>query len=189
MNKFIEIEKYIKKSRDERRSHLDLGTDCIEIGGDSREFRSHLAFYLGTTLPSGHLAYLCHACNNSRCANPKHHYWGTPKDNAYDQIEAGNRVSPWESMVKKFGIEKSKQMMSENAKKAGHAGGGSNKIKSSLIEKRREGILKIDPQSYGWVTRASKELGLSHSQIKRFVDEHMQDVQVYRRSKKKQKIF
>jgi hypothetical protein len=179
--KFKKIEIYMKKTRKERMSHLRLEESCIEIGGDSREFRSHLAFRLKTTIPRGMNVLLCHACNNKNCANPNHHYWGTPKDNHIDQVELGSYGSFWERAVKKHGLKEAKKIWKNNASKGGKVGGGKNKISKNIIEARKLVIIKSNPEKYGWVSRASKELNISHTQVKRFVNLYMKDLKYYKR--------
>ena len=179
--KFIDIKGYMKRERDERRSHLDLDDPCVEIGGDSRQFRSHLAFYLGTTIPSGTKVYLCHACNNGKCANPRHHYWGSPTDNVVDQWECGNRQSVWEIRVAKHGIEKASEMQRKAAKKGGLAGGGKNKLTNAEIQNRRRIILECEPEKYGWISRAAKVLEVSHTHVRRLVEKEMSDLKTYKR--------
>ena len=180
---FVDIEEYMKKDRDERRSHLDLEEPCVEIGGDSRQFRSHLAFHLGTTLPRGMRVHLCHACNNDRCANPKHHYWGNPSDNLIDQYEAGTRKSAWEYKVANHGLEKAREMQRKLASKAGKVGGGHNKLSKAEIAHRRKIIIECQPHRYGWVARASKALGVSHTHVRRLVKEEMSDLKTFQRKK------
>ena len=101
------IETYITQSKQERQTHLDLTESCIERGGPtngglSSYCKGLMAHLLNTTIPSGHKIHICHACNNAKCSNPKHLYWGTAQENRLDQ-GAGN--SPWERMVKKYGYE------------------------------------------------------------------------------------
>ena len=179
--KFTDIEEYMKKDREERRSHLKLDESCLEIGGDSRQFRSHLAFHLSTTLPKGHKILLCHACNNDKCANPVHHYWGSPRDNVYDQIENGTHTSIWNRSVAKHGLQKAKNIQSEAAKKGGKAGGGHNKLEQSEVDLRRKLIVECHPEKYGWVARASNVLGISHTHVRRLVEQEMPDLKTYKR--------
>ena len=85
---FEDIYIYIKKPIQDRKSHLDLSTPCIRIGGRiSTEFRGLLAHTLKTTIPKGMSGvYLCHACNVKDCSNTKHMYWGTPRENNIDNM-------------------------------------------------------------------------------------------------------
>ena len=54
MSKRILIEDYIKLPQEERQKHLRLDEeDCIEIGGNSTQFKGHLAYKLNTTIPNG----------------------------------------------------------------------------------------------------------------------------------------
>ena len=76
----LEITEFITRSREERRSHLDLTESCCERGGNSTNHKGVLAQYLDTTIPRCRIL-LCHACNNEKCSNPKHLYWGTDKEN------------------------------------------------------------------------------------------------------------
>jgi hypothetical protein len=85
---------YIQLTRDERRAHLDLASECIEIGGKgSTEFRGLLAHTLKTTIPTKMKPKImvCHACHNPRCSNPLHLYWGTTSDNLKDMADTGSK--------------------------------------------------------------------------------------------------
>jgi len=119
---FQKIEDYIKLNREERRKHLNLNESCIEIGGyDSREFRGLLAHFLKTTIPTKHkpIIVLCHACNNSKCSNPNHLYWGTISDNIQDSKIAGTWKSQYQRNIDKYGIEKAKEMHKLASSKGG----------------------------------------------------------------------
>ena len=71
------------KTKLERQEHLDLSETCIERGGNSTNHKGVLAQYLNTNIPYGIYFPLCHACHNGKCSNPKHLYWGTPKENFF----------------------------------------------------------------------------------------------------------
>lgn len=79
-----DIYAYMERPKEERQEHLDLSQPCTEIGGYSSEARLLLAHYLKTTVPRGMKVLLCHACNNAKCSNPRHLYWGRPKENQDD---------------------------------------------------------------------------------------------------------
>lgn len=112
---FIHIDFYIVLSKEERQKHLRLEEVCLEIGGDSREFRGVLSHYLKTTIPKGMKVHLCHACNNSKCSNPNHLYWGTPKENMDD------------SGVRELGHEATRQKKRERDK-----GGLAERLKAAV---------------------------------------------------------
>ena len=102
----IDINEFIQRSREERRLHLSLSEPCCERGGNSTNHKGVLAQFLDTTIPSGRIL-LCHACNNDKCSNPKHLYWGTDYDNIIvDGQEFGTHKNPWERRVEKYGYEK-----------------------------------------------------------------------------------
>lgn len=102
INDFIPIEEYMKRTKPERQQHLLLNEPCIEIGGTSSRFRGLLAHSLGTTLPSGCKIHLCHACNNGKCSNPNHLYWGTAKENQDDSgIRDLARRARWDAYRKR----------------------------------------------------------------------------------------
>ncbi len=84
------INEHIKQSKEVRQAHLDLNTECIELGGDRRSGRGVLAHFLKTTIPKGMKIHLCHACHNGNCTNYKHMYWGTPKENSDDAMKNGH---------------------------------------------------------------------------------------------------
>lgn len=91
---FAAIEDHILLAREERRAHLDLSAPCIEIGGCSKDFRGLLAHHLKTTMPKSRVALLCHACNNDKCSNVLHLYWGTYSDNRADLVATGWKRPP-----------------------------------------------------------------------------------------------
>ena len=105
-----DIFEYIKKDVLERKMHLNLSDSCVEIGGNSQQFRGLLAHYLKTTIPRGMKIVLCHACNNDKCSNVRHLYWGTAKENVNDQILRGTHKSIWQRTVEKYGEEKARKL-------------------------------------------------------------------------------
>jgi hypothetical protein len=145
----ILITEYIKKDRNERRSHLDLSEPCCERGGNSTIHKGVLAQYLTTTIPSGRIL-LCHACNNGNCSNPKHLYWGTDKDNLQDAIENGTYKNAWERTVEKYGLEEACKMNSRGNKSAG---GKANKGKTKTEEHKKKISDAIKKKHAGVVER------------------------------------
>ena len=121
-----DVTEFIKESREVRRSHLNLDEACIERGGNSTNHKGVLAQYLDTTIPSGRIL-LCHACNNGKCSNPKHLYWGTDHDNLAIDRAIGWK-SPWDRTVEKYGYEEACKMQGKGNKGAGgRAGKGKSK--------------------------------------------------------------
>jgi hypothetical protein len=127
------VQTYLKESRDSRRSHLDLKSDCIERGGNSTNHRGVLAQYLDTQI-FGKPADLCHACHNPNCSNPKHLYWGTRSDNVQDAKDNGTFKSPWDNKVEKYGYEEACRMNSRGDKSVG---GKANKGKPKKEEHKK----------------------------------------------------
>ena len=128
------IEDYIAQTKEERQQHIDLNDPCVERGGPAKGGLSSyckglLAHLFDTTIPSGHKIHVCHACNNERCSNPKHLYWGTAQENRLDQ-GTGNTV--WDRMVKKYGLEEAKNMQGQK----GNTNGSGNKGKPKSEEHR-----------------------------------------------------
>lgn len=72
---------------------------------------------------------------------------------------------------------------SKAGKIGGKISGGHNKLKPEEIDHRLELIKKsgIDLKSYGWVSKVSKLLNCSHTQVKRFIDKHYKG-DIYRRN-------
>ena len=147
---------YIEESRELRRSHLELETPCLEIGGNSTHFKGVLAFALQTTIPTGYKINLCHACNNGKCCNPKHLYWGTPLDNCIDRKEAGTQST----------FSRSREEMVEHARWVGKNFGGSNKLKDEDLDRYRSVFDSLEKR-HGWKTQAAEILGVSHTQVRR----------------------
>jgi len=131
------IENYITQSKAERQQHIDLNDPCVERGGPQKGGLSSyckglMAHLLDTTIPSGHKIHICHACNNEKCSNPKHLYWGTAQENRLDQ----KKDSVWERTVKKYGEEEAKRMNSKIRK--GNTNGSGNKGKPKSEEHKRK---------------------------------------------------
>lgn len=170
---FKNIVEYIKRSSEERKSHLALDEECIEIGGtDSVQYKGLLAHFLKTTIPHGFKdkVYLCHACNNHKCSNPKHLYWGTPKDNHLDQVKAGTWQPLSQRTLLKYGEEAFKEMRRTSGAKGGLAGGGHNKGKTYIdLQMWKEALDSIDTKKYGWQSQVAKKLGTTHTTVKRIV--------------------
>ena len=116
---FEKIEAYLERPREERRKHLSLDQSCIEIGGYSKEFRGMLAHFLKTTIPRGKYIHLCHACNNEKCSNINHLYWGSAKDNHQDQVERGTHSSFADRLRAKYSEEELIEIRSRSGRKRG----------------------------------------------------------------------
>lgn len=132
------IEEYIKLPKDYRQSHLTLTEPCIERGGPSNGGLSSyckglMAHLLDTTIPSGHKIHICHACNNAKCSNPNHLYWGTAQENRLDQ---GKGNSVWERTVEKYGYEEACRMNARGKK--GNTNGTANKGKPKSEEQKKK---------------------------------------------------
>ena len=121
-----DVNEYIKESYESRTAHLDLESECREMGGNSTSFKGLLSHVLGVTIPKGSRILLCHKCHNANCSNPKHLYYGTPKENIIDQKENGTWKTVWERMVEKYGYEEACKI---NGKGDKSAGGKANKGK------------------------------------------------------------
>lgn len=132
----IIVEEWIKTSRDERTAHLDLGSECLERGGNSTASRGVLAQYLNTNIPKARGIDLCHACHNDNCSNPKHLYWGTRSENIKDAIDNGTRFNPWDAAVAKYGLEEARKRFTRTPEQCAKAGSGnSGKAKSDQHKK------------------------------------------------------
>jgi len=133
------IEEYITESKQNRQSHLNLSEPCIERGGPqngglSSYCKGLMAHLLDTTIPSGHKIHICHACNNQRCSNPNHLYWGTAQENKLDQKTNGEKTI-WERTVEKYGLEEAKKLQAKGDKSAG---GKANAGKPKSEEHKRK---------------------------------------------------
>ena len=131
-----DINEYIQIPYEERTAHLDLNSECIEIGGNSTSFKGLLSHMLGVTIPTGSRILLCHKCHNKNCSNPNHLYYGTPKENIIDQKENGTFKTAWERMVEKYGYEDACRRNSRGNKAT--AGGRANKGKPKSAEHRKK---------------------------------------------------
>ena len=119
----IDIKTYILLPKEERQKHLELNEPCCERGGSSTQHKGVLAEFLGTQIPSGRIL-CCHACNNGKCSNPKHLYWGTDRENIVEDGETfGTYDTAWDRRVEKYGYEIACKMNSHGNKSAGGKAG------------------------------------------------------------------
>ena len=131
-----DINEYINRPYTERTSHLELDSECREIGGNSTAFKGLLSHILEVTIPSSSKILLCHKCHNGKCSNPKHLYYGTPKENIQDQKENGTFLSVWDRLVQKYGYEEACKRNSR--KDTAHLGGLANAGKSKSEEHKKK---------------------------------------------------
>lgn len=187
----IFITEYMSKTKSERQNHLNLAEQCCHRGGNSTQFKGLLAFYLDTNIPDGDVAYLCHACNDGNCSNPRHLYWGTAKENHDDYKKAPNYKSFHDNMIEKHGIEKT----NEFNRKAGAKGGNVKslrKCKPKTIahreslsvalssrkvstEQKIQDVLNsnINFSIFGWVKLVSPILGVKDQVVSRWMKRNM----------------
>lgn len=164
----ILVENYIKQNREKRTTHLNLKSKCVVRGGNSGNFKGLLAHFLKTTIPETHKIYLCHACNNPKCSNPKHLYWGTPTDNCADKILVGTQTNLPEKLKEKYGED----FLQKHGKWLGKNFGGSNKLTKEQLEIYKLAFEEEKDKSYGWLNRIAKKLNKSHSQVRRIYNKY-----------------
>ncbi len=86
----------------------------------------------------------------------------------------GSIAGSWDNIDKRreilnnIPIEKRRKI----GKRMGDVYGGQNKLSIDVIQKRLDDIKDIDLMSYGWVKRVSERLGITHTQVKRFIEKH-----------------
>lgn len=185
---YTDIKEYITLSKDERQRHIDLTTSCVEIGGSSYNFKGMMAHLLKTTIPQKQdKIHLCHACNNAKCSSPQHLYWGTLSDNVRDSMSCGTWENPWDRAKKKYGADAAKKLWcatekrKTNASVMGKQYGGWNRLTENRISKIEELLKHVDVLKYGWVQKLANELGVSHTQVKRYLKKYFPDVKVFER--------
>jgi hypothetical protein len=136
----IDIQEYMRLSRDARRNHLRLSDPCVIRGGNSFQMRGLLAHVLDTTIPpprNGRLIVVCHACHNPECGNPYHLYWGNNSDNRIDSIENGGIKNAYYYNVKNHGVEYANSVNIRNKESASKSGKGNKGTKKSPSHKSR----------------------------------------------------
>lgn len=176
---FTDITLYMQKTREERRLHLKLDEPCIEIGANSQTCRALLAHHLETTIAKGHFVQLCHACNNHKCSNKNHLYWGSAKDNVADSIAAGTWKNLSTRTVSKYGIEKAREMRS----KSGTLGGKAIRKhkRKVIIEEWQLAISEIDVTKHGWVVLMKRRMNCDHIFVRKVMKEYFPHIMCYMR--------
>jgi len=97
-------------------------------------------------------------------------------------IEERKNSGSWKNYEKRIQIlesipiEKRKQI----GKQMGDKYGGRNKLSNKEIDNRFELIKDIDLTKFGWVKKVSNKIGISHTQVRRFIDKYYNG-EIYRR--------
>jgi hypothetical protein len=180
----IRIEDYILLPLEQRKKHLRLDEQCVERGGNSAlvsyAMRGTLSYILNTSLPYKINVEACHACNNGKCSNPFHLYWGTRKENTADYICSSNYKSLWQKMVEKHGLEKAKEIQASSGRKNISSINQQrlnnkeeqNKVraKEALTDARK--IAERNSQ-FGtcWIRKEGKEIKIKQNKILLFISE------------------
>jgi len=182
-----DIYEYIELPIAERQIHLDLNSECLQFTDQKSTSVHHaargiLAWNLMTTIPSGMKIHLCHACNNKLCSNPKHLYWGTPKENHLDQVAAGTYKSLYQRTKDKYGEEGYRNITKLAGAKGGKAFAEAyskdktlspNKLSDDEIKNIVDLVL-TEPKTRGYISRLSEKLNVSHTQIRRYIKKYVQ---------------
>lgn len=153
----ILIEEYLTKSQVDRQAHLKLDEACDERGANSTQCRALLAYVLNTSIPKGSKIHCCHACNNAKCSNPYHLYWGTSQENIKDS---------WNSGTRKPNVVHPKEHYQQLGKTHGSKGGLNNKGKpksEAHKEKIRQTLLSK--------SRLKEEARLSSAIRQRYIED------------------
>lgn len=156
---------YIEKSREERKSHIDLSDPCLEVGCDSQESRALMCLVLNVSAPKAVKVHLCHACNNPACSNPKHLYWGTPSDNTKDMYQADPKLA---FRVRDAILAKNPNHYKEMAKLGGVKGGQASALKPEEVAERLYLIRHHNHRQWGFNTLAGKIWGITPQVASRF---------------------
>lgn len=86
----------------------------------------------------------------------------------------GSKAGSWKDKEKRIGILNSIpiEKRKEIGKSLGDKYGGFNKLTEDEIKQRLKKIEDIDLMKYGWVKLVSERLGLTHTQVKRFIKKY-----------------
>jgi len=104
-------------------------------------------------------------------------YWTDERRREHNtKIGAWDNIDKRRKILETIPLEKRKKI----GKSMGDIYGGQNKLTNSEIKERLDNIFDIDLSKYGWVKKVSEQLNLTHTQVKRFIDEHYEG-DVYRR--------
>ena len=163
------MNEYMLLDRAERQKHLKLNESCIEIGGNSIQFRGLLAHHLKTTIPQNKIALCCHACGNGKCSNPNHLYWGTFSDNIQDDFNQGKRKSLHALTKEKLGEQFEEWQRSRSSK------GGKNsstRLSDERVAEIRKLFAEQDQSKWGWLGKFANVLGVSHTQTRRLINKY-----------------
>ena len=87
----------------------------------------------------------------------------------------GNRSTAVRIPMYKPGKEEATRIFKKAASKGGKANKGKTILTKEKIDFYKSKILQAKPETYGWISRAQKSLGLSHTQVRRIYNKYLRD--------------
>lgn len=130
------------------------------------------------------LPYKCQICGNEGFYNGKplilqlDHINGINSDNRLSNLRwlCPNCHSQTETYANKDCESSKKKKLDKETREAKR-----NLQKQVILEERKKYFDSIDTTKFGWVTKASKDLGMSHTQVRRWVNKYYPEKERYER--------
>ena len=158
-------------SLEERQAHLDLDEPCDEFGCTHSDYRAVLAWFLRTTCTRLGMktGFACHACNNRKCGNPRHIYWGTAKENMADLKQADPEKG---KRIRDAILATNPNHYTEMASKGGKGNLGRKNRSQAEVEAMMKAISHLDPNEWGFFTKIAKVWGMTSQHASRLYKEN-----------------
>lgn len=136
------INEFMKLPLEQRKSHIDLTSDCINVGSRQtvKNRKLLMELYSIDNTPKGRIL-VCHACNNPNCINLYHIYFGTDRENIVeDGIKFGSFKNIWERRKEKYTEE---ELIAQQRKGDKAKGGRSGKGRPKSEEQKRKTAISV----------------------------------------------
>lgn len=159
------LHEYILKTQEERQAHIDLSDPCLELGADSQESRALMALHLRVFLTKQVKVHLCHACGNAKCSNPKHLYWGTPRENTLDAYMHDPDISKRSRDTR---LKRNPNCYREMALKRRELNRDGAKMDPEKVQERFESIKHLNPNEWGFYKKVGEVWGVTPQTAGRF---------------------
>lgn len=185
-----EFEELKQRSKEFNKTHLKKITtnNCLNKDLEPKIFKENSNFDRGSIkryiTRNNLIDYVCAKCGNKgewqgeKLNLQLHHINGINNDNRLENLTflCPNCHSQTDTFGTKDPNKEKLKKLEQETKRAKR-----ELVKQEEINNRKKYFDSIDTSKYGWISKAEKDLGISHTQIRRWINKYYPELQVFSR--------